>query len=284
MSRVISGIKLAFSIMLLNSVLFCQTPRDLQSFLEKTEEMVEFSGLKEIDRIFVINLDRETKRWSYIQALTDKFELGVNRFSAIYGKEIERRRLKDFYRHCLHKNCTGRNVSPGQIGVFLSHLSILKHAIEKDYDVIWILEDDVAIVEDPKIIDSLVEELEQIDPDWEFLYTDICSRFVRKNGTIEWNSFEENFGNDFDYSLITSKDYEPYKDDDIQSIQHRLGAYSMILSRKGIRKLYSYFINNRMRYAYDVDLNFCEDKHMYQTNRDVVTTYGTFGSSTSFYQ
>ena len=166
--------------------------------------------------------------------------------------------------------------------MFLSHLSILRHAIEKDYDVIWILEDDVVFVENPKVLDSLIEELDQIDPDWEFLYTDISSRFVREDGEIEWFSFEQNFGKNFDYALITSEYYEPYEDDDIESIQYRLGAYSMILSKKGIRKLYDYFMNNRMRHAYDVDLNFCEDKHMYQTKRDIVTTYGAFGSSTSF--
>ena len=91
MGRITSNIRFALGVMLLSSLLVAQPPRDIQLFLEETEEEVESSGMKEIDRIFVVNLDKETKRWSYIQSLTDKFELGVNRFSAIYGKEIERR-------------------------------------------------------------------------------------------------------------------------------------------------------------------------------------------------
>ncbi|PCI95857.1 hypothetical protein COB11_00960 [Candidatus Aerophobetes bacterium] len=269
-------------VFLFNIFVEAEPPRNLESYLKIVEEEVELSGLEEIDRVYVINLDKARNRWVYMQALSEKHNLKINRFSAVCGWEMTRRNLKKFYRHNLYKSCNARSISFGQIGVFLSHLSIIKHALENNYNRIWILEDDVVFIEDPQVLNSIISRLDEIDPDWEFLFTDVDSRFMKQDGSIIWYTFELNFGKNFDYSLVTSESFQPYESEDVVNIQHRLGAYSMILSRKGMQAIYAYFMKNCMRYAYDVDMNFCKDKHMYQTNRDIVTTHGVFGSTTAF--
>lgn len=261
---------------------YSDPPKLLESYLVNDIPVNPSNSVDGIDQIYIINLDSAKDRWDRMRYLLGEEGLNATRFSAISGWSFDRRMLKDFHRFCLDRRQGRRAIFKGQIGVFLSHLSIIKNAIENNFNAIWVLEDDVEFIKPKEEILNCLEMLQNHDPDWDFLYTDIDSRQMRKDGTIEWYNFEKMFGAGFESALTTSKFYKPYKDKSLQMIENRLGAYSIIISRRGLKKIWEYFSQNRMKYAYDVDINFCKNKRAYQTTDDFVTTYGIFGSSTSF--
>ena len=239
------------------------------------------SNMQTVDKIYVINLDRCADRRAYMSNLLGEIGLLFERCQAFDGWQIDKKIRRKVYRVCTVPWEGRLAISRGQIGVLLSHLSVIEDAYVNDYDSIWILEDDVEFLVDPSEVDECIQSLDLVDPEWEIFYTDTGSRYKRPDGVVEYYSFEQNFGGKFDLSLITSPKFKKFKNEKFHRIQHRLGAYSMILSRRGIEKIREYFQLNKMKYAYDVDLNFYLDKRMYQSNIDLVTTSGVFGSSTT---
>lgn len=66
---------------------------------------------------------------------------------------------------------TNRIVNKGQWGCLQSHINILKDALEKNYETILVLEDDVML---SKHFDNQIERITQIqqtNPDWNIIYT-----------------------------------------------------------------------------------------------------------------
>lgn len=103
------------------------------------------------DKIVCINLDRRTDRWKKCQTQFKEFNLKVERFSAIDGKELtQKTRLKS-----------------GELGALLSHLKIIESAKKDNLKNILILEDDV---EFNKNINELFFQYKSQIPTWDFLY------------------------------------------------------------------------------------------------------------------
>lgn len=249
------------------------------------KEDTSFKNNSLIENVYVVNLDKAEKRWTYMQGLLSEHGIFAERFSAVHGWALPRNSLKLFYKNCLFPWKNKFCINPGQIGVLLSHLSILKDALERKFQFIWILEDDVCFTSSPlPALDRYIQKLETIDPDWEVLFTDTNARNQNADGSVTVFTFRNNFGSCFDYSLIEEENFAPYQDAHLKKIEHRLGTYSMVFSRKGMENFYNYYMQNKMKFAYDVDYNLRKNKHMYQTTYDLVTTYGVFGSSTAFNQ
>jgi len=107
------------------------------------------------DKTYCVNLDRRIERWEESLNEFKKWEIGdVSRVSAVDGK---------------HLNIGNYNtkLNPGEIGLILTNINIIKEAKEKDYSSILILEDDVVFAEEIRNIDSYVQLL----PDnWDMLY------------------------------------------------------------------------------------------------------------------
>ena len=167
------------------------------------------------------------------------------------------------------------------MGCFLSHLSIIHHALEQGYEAIWILEDDVVFNHDPKeTLSRFLQETKDKGIAWEVLYTDLNLRSFRSDGSmVDEIVFEGSLGKDFDYASAGSIEWvQPVSM--AKQMHHRLGTYSMVLSKRGMQKIWDYFTTHPMISAYDVDLNFLENTKFFQLLEDVVTTNG-FESSTS---
>lgn len=238
------------------------------------------SSINGLDKIYVINLDSRIDRSAYMNQLLIMFRLNYEKFSAVNGWDFSTNKLRMFYKHCLVPAVDGYSPSPGQIGVFLSHLSIIKHSLDKGYEVIWILEDDVIFKKDPKLaLQAFLCEMKNKKISWDILYTDLNSRFQQPDGTLTYYTIESCFGLNFNYKRMESVDVieAPFL---TTQVKYRLGAYSMLLSKSGMIKIFDYFIKNKMEYAYDVDLNFIQNKRFFQLFEDFVTTIGNFGSNT----
>lgn len=256
----------------------------LKSFLSPVEKVEScFSGIKGIDRIYYINLSKAKNRNLYMKNLGKEHGLFLQRIEAVSGWELSKHDLKFFYLNCIFPNHTKYKKSPGMIGCYLSHLSILKDAFESNYERIWILEDDVRFLDNFKTyIEEALDELENQRQPFDILYTDLNSRFLEKDGSITYYTFEKCLPKGFKRGITSFFREQEGRFEKVNRIQRRLGAYSVIISRQGIKKILDYFEKHKLEYAYDVDINFIEDKIFYQTKIDVVSTLGSFGSTTSF--
>ena len=256
----------------------------LKSFLRPVQKVQScFSGIKGVDRIYYINLSKAKNRDLYMKNLGKEHGLFLQRFEAVSGWELSKHDLKFFYLNCIFPNQTKFSKSPGMIGCYLSHLSILKDALESNYEKIWILEDDVRVAHGFKTyIEEALDELENQGQPFDVLYTDLNSRFLEKDGSITYYTFENCLPKGFKRGITSFFREKESRFEKVNRIQRRLGAYSVILSRQGIKKILDYFENHKLEYAYDVDINFIQDKIFYQTKIDVVSTLGSFGSTTTY--
>jgi len=103
------------------------------------------NGLNDVfDKIYCINLDKRTDRWEVASGQFERFNIDVERFSAIE-----------------HEN--------GYMGCKLSHLNVIRDAQKNGYENIFIFEDDVLLNgEFNGNVSKVLDELKGFD--WELFY------------------------------------------------------------------------------------------------------------------
>lgn len=97
--------------------------------------------------IWLINLERSTHRHESMTLRLATLGLDYTRFSAIDGKAEWDRLLPDLNAQAFRMN-VGREVLPGEIGCYASHLAVWQALINSPHDVALILEDDVVFHDD----------------------------------------------------------------------------------------------------------------------------------------
>ena len=107
------------------------------------------------DRIYVLNLHRRVSRWKEIENRLKRFGIEHERFGATDGST-----MKPIWEKFNNPNFT----TPNYLACAISHLSIYRDALEKGYNRILIIEDDVLI---NKNIHSLFDR--EI-PNWEDIF------------------------------------------------------------------------------------------------------------------
>lgn len=102
------------------------------------------------DKIYCINLDEATDRWEDCVKQFKKYNIEVERFSAI-------------------KPETGiNNIRKGELGLLRSNIEIIKKAKEANYKNILILEDDFEFIDN---FNELFDKMIKLVPEnWDFLY------------------------------------------------------------------------------------------------------------------
>lgn len=104
------------------------------------------------DKIYCINLDKRPDRWSISSDEFAKNNLNVQRFPAVNGDLItETKNLNKWERAC-----------------FMSHVTIFKEIVDKGYDKVLILEDDIEFINN--LQDYFLRNLKYIPSDWSMLY------------------------------------------------------------------------------------------------------------------
>lgn len=107
-----------------------------------------------VENVYVINLDRREERWEHVQNQLKKYNIDVERFSAVDGYE--------------HPKKDEVDISRGELGCSLSHKQVLEDARKNDYETICVFEDDI-IFEDG-FEWRFKEYYKQLPEDWEFVY------------------------------------------------------------------------------------------------------------------
>jgi len=111
---------------------------------------------KYFDKIYCINLDRRTDKWSECESEFDKWGItNVERYSAIDGNEIDR----------THNNQT--NVNNGNLGLLLTHIDIIKKSKVNGYSSVLLIEDDITFSEKFSDLDNYMS---LVPDDWDILY------------------------------------------------------------------------------------------------------------------
>lgn len=273
---------------------------DISNYFKKIEINTDekIHSLPEIDFIYMINLDRRPERFARSKDALAPFGIVPYRFSAVNGWEeitpkalgelgivfepgIEEGPVCTVYRHAGDKEYTSfeimkekgtayycHSLSRGAIGCLLSHLSILQHAYDSNYNTIWIMEDDIKIISNPRELSYFVQTLNQLAPDWDVFFTDneikggngepVPCTVIRPRPLVTLKPLE--------YYLNRS-----YLTHDITKIGMRFGSASMIINRSGMKKLLDYFKTYKVYFPYDIDYFFVPEINLYTSNRDIVT-------------
>lgn len=271
-----------------------------EKFLKPIQGKSEGHSYHEIDFIYMINLDERPEKFAITSEALKNHGISPFRFSAVNGWKLsvsdinqlglqfsefpyQEKFIGTVFRYINGSELKTNElieepnttyfylgIPRGAIGIILSHLSILQDAYQSGYNTIWVMEDDVQILDDPSKIPNLIRELNQIDPQWDILFTDPNTK--NKKGErvpCEAICLRPNFQNE-PLSSFLAKSYRVT--DDLSRIGMRYGAYSMILRRSAIVKILDFYKKYGLFLPYDLDFWLIPDLKMYCLNYDVVST------------
>jgi GR25 family glycosyltransferase involved in LPS biosynthesis len=116
------------------------------------------------DKIFYINMDNDVERNKNIISQFDKFD--IKNYERISGVKFTEIPDKMYWRN-FNLNALNEKYILGSMGCRASHKKIMDISLERNYQKILILEDDIIFTEDPNII---LEKNRNILDDWNMLY------------------------------------------------------------------------------------------------------------------
>lgn len=251
-----------------------------------------------IDLIYIINLDQRPEKLKSSLDQLSPFQIYPYRFSAVNGWELSLNTLNDVglkyslemeggilgtcypldghfepsheiiqnYGQSYFCHCMAR----GTVGICLSHISVLQDAFDSGYETIWVMEDDIEVLRDPRDIPNLITKLDQLvgSEHWDILYTDRDMRDANGNYTTTYYAgkrpdFLKFSSNDFAKKTLVSADF--------YEIGARSGATSMIIRRSGIKKLLQYFKAHQIFFPYDMEYIFPRGIKLYTVVEDIVS-------------
>lgn len=167
-----------------------------------------------VDRVYVINLDKDKERLQKIGGELDSAGISWERFSAVLGKNVVAdQRLTGF----CNEFCTD-----GIKGCALSHRTIWETAISHQYDSVMILEDDAYVP--PDLDEKMRDLLAKIPNDWDLLY--LGCRFYCN---------DEHFAPQIANRLMGTVPEE--HDGAIKKVKGSIGAHATIYRTKFLKKI-----------------------------------------------
>lgn len=257
-------------------------------------------SIRNVDFIYMINLDKRPEKFERSTGQLRLFGVNPYRFSAVNGWELSFETINDLgvkyepwmksglwgtsylpenggkphheIMHVQGRNYFSHCMSRGAIGIVLSHLSILKDAIDSGYKTIWVMEDDVEVIQNPVMISDLIDKLDaQVGKGkWDILFTDRDTKnregqHVACLGYAKRPNFDPKFTDRFSFRKDISREF--------RKIGARYGAYSMIIRRSGMKKIFSFIEEHKLFLPYDMEFYLPEKVRMYTVREDVVSTF-----------
>jgi GR25 family glycosyltransferase involved in LPS biosynthesis len=272
---------------------------DVESHLFPAVNKTEDAKMKNVDYIYMINLDERPEKFEETVETLAPYGIKPYRFSAVNGWNLSLDVVNDlgvryedwmgtgwwgtyyptsgekisqhepigqidrvYFQHCL---------ALGSIGCILSHLSVLQDAYDSGYETIWVMEDDIEIIQDPHLISERIDELDELvgKKGWDVLFTDrdTKNRAGEYVPTIYY-AWRPNF-NPIDPGKFSQ---QRKISENLRLLGARYGSYSMILRREGIRKILSYFKCHNLFTPYDLDYTQPNGIRLFTVLDDIVST------------
>lgn len=256
-----------------------------------------FHQMRNIDFIYMINLDERPEKFADCLLRLKPYGIEPCRFQAINGWELSIDVINDigvkyeswmaagqlgtYYWNTgqpqyeimrrMGRNYFCDKMPIGSLGCALSHLSILQDALDSNYETIWIMEDDIEVMQEPTFLSDLIERLDALvgKEGWDVLFTDPDSKGQDGNYVIclsycwKPNFFPSNPQKASVRKIISN---------DFTEIGSRYGSYSMIIRRSGMVKLLEYMKKYQLFLPYDMEYTLPPGIRLYSTNYDVVST------------
>lgn len=276
---------------------------NIEDHYRKIEKKTSCRAPKNIDYVYLINLDERPERW--IQSIQQLAPRGIIplRVPGIYGWALKPEVLNEIGLKFQPGMWTGREsvmVFPpekngqwdfvslanapygtacfsgwtvkGTIGCSLTHLSVLKDAYDSGYETVWVLEDDIFIEDDPHLLSSLVEELDLLTaPDgWDVLYTDFDCLVVDPNRSLE-EQIPPMWRPDMPFLDISFLAKHIPLGEKFMKIGSRMRAHSIIYRRSGLEKIIGFYREHNNFLPYDQELALIPDIQMYVVRKSVVS-------------
>ncbi len=273
----------------------------LHDHLKKAKGKSDIHSMQNIDFIYMINLDKRPEKFAQASYELNRYGIYPYRFSAVNGWDLTVEAINDvglkyqpgmtplmattyppeaegqpshefmkefgktYFCHCMAR---------GTIGCALSHISVLQDAWESGYETIWVLEDDIIVLQDPNIILYLIDELDQLvgKDNWDVLFTDVDYRsgegqYVVAYGTAKRPDMDCSYAARYNEKYTIKQQISP----NFYKISARFATHSMIIRRSGIRKLLEFACAHMIFLPYDMDNYFRHDLNRYSFAYDVVS-------------
>ncbi|MBF8263320.1 MAG: Glycosyltransferase 25 family er [Parachlamydiales bacterium] len=267
--------------------------RHLQKINTKTKTNI----IKNIDFIYLINLDKRADRLSRCLNQFACYSILPHRVSAIYGWDLTQAAFNDIglkilpsmsFDRPVHfgpvvrdaigewmtpskvgKTCVHHTMAAGQLGCSLSHLSVLVDAYHSSYETIWVLEDDFTINDPPEELGVYIEKLNALvgPSEWDLLYTDNDDHFSLP--TVRDIMGGGNLGRP--EMPMTNALIEHRKvGSNFVKIGGRTQTHSMIIRKSGIKKIVEFLLKNGLFRPIDIELSFVPGLKLYNLMHDAV--------------
>ncbi len=272
---------------------------DIEPHLKRALNKTDGHSMRNIDFIYMINLDQRPEKWNMSVEQLRQYGIEPYRFSAVNGWELTLEAINDVglkftpwmeggfmatsyhldgdftpsheiihnYGQTYFCHCMAR----GTIGIVLSHLSVLQDAYDAGYETIWVMEDDIDVLQDPRIIPDLIEELDDLvgADNWDILVTDrdIRDQYGNHKSTI-WAARRPDYAVFSDENnFCENRQISPT----FRKIGARYGATSMIVRRCGMKKLLQFYEAHSIFLPYDLDFIYPRKIKLYTVLEDIVS-------------
>jgi len=255
-------------------------------------------SMRNIDFIYMINLDQRPEKFQQSVEQLLRYGISPYRFSAVNGWELSLEAINDvgvkfspemeagFMATSYHVGGDGKPshetiqnygqtyfvhcMPRGAIGCALSHLSILQDAYDSGYQTIWVMEDDIEIKRDPRILSDLIDKLDEAvgNGNWDVLFTDRDFRNAYGQYAPAYSAAKRP-----DYAFFQfAKDYSKKTQisPEFLQIAARYGTHSMIIRRSGMKKLLQFFKAHQIYLPYDMDMVYPPGIRFFVVLDDVV--------------
>lgn len=262
--------------------------------------------MENIDYIYLINLDQRPERWRNSINQLMRYDIYPERFPGIYGWSLSPYELNAMaltFQHgmwtgpesvmhfrldgdgtpewiylsgdCYGKGCFSGWTVKGTIGCTLSHLSVLNDAYLSGYEVIWVLEDDFIVIEDPHQLSFLVDELNtSLGKDgWDVFYTDYDAFTVDPNRDLlsqipifYWRP--DMPGRDMRFLAEIS-----HLGNHFTKIGSRMRLHSTIYSRCGIEKILAFYRRHGNFLPFDTEIALIPGIRLYTSRKNIVSVH-----------
>lgn len=271
----------------------------LEQFFQPADNKPRRSSIDQIDQVYMINLDQRPEKFALTANHLRSYGIDPYRFSAVNGWELPNAALnkigvkyhsgmsREIFMGTVYREIDGKEyqsneyiqeegvsyfslgMSRGAIGIVISHLSILQDAYDSGYHTIWVMEDDVEVIEDPKQLPGLIQQLDLIQDDWDILFTDTDTKDSQGNH-VPCRAMAARVNFNMDPISTFPQRFYPISAD-LSRIGMRYGAYSMIIRRTGMKKILDYYKTYQIFLPYDMDFWLIPDLKMYCPNKDIVS-------------
>lgn len=276
----------------------------LQDHLKKAEGKKCDHTMRNIDFIYMINLDARPQKFTLSKENLAKYGINPYRFSAINGWELSLEVINDVgvkyqpgmtpllattypdlgeegkkvqsheYMKHYGKTYFVHCMPLGAIGCSLSHISVLQDAYDSNYETIWVMEDDIEALENPRRLSDLIDELDTLVGygNWDVLFTDRDYRtnigeYLPAYGAAKRPDMDcsqkERFKNTYTQTIQIS--------DHFRKISARFGTASMIIRRSGIIKLLEFWKTRNIYLPCDLENYLPKGIQRYGLTFDLVT-------------